>query len=121
MSVVGHACVLAPTSRGILIDSSILSGRSNTPIRWEAFFGSAMDAADDVSDSASVLSMDKSVRSFASRQLGAAAPRRQTMAVGRTGAPSVTGSVTSKRTFRKDDRPVSRLKLRKPLIMPCDG
>lgn len=89
--------------------------------RWEAFFGSAMEAGDDVSDSASMYSMDKSVRSMRSTRRGS---------VGRTTgmtatAPSVSGSVMTRREKEKpskrNDKPVSSLRLKRPIIMSCDG
>lgn len=69
---------------------------------WEAFFGSAMDAGDDVSDSASMYSVDRSVKSVRQRGGGGAVgvPRAAV-------AASVAGSVSKKPT---DHRPVSTLK-----------
>ena len=69
---------------------------------WEAFFGSAMDAGDDVSDSASMYSVDRSVRSVRQRGGGGA------MGVPRAAvAASVAGSVAKKSA---DHKPVSTLK-----------
>lgn len=69
-------------------------------LRWEAFFGSAMEAGDDVSDSASMYSVDRSVRSIRPRGQGG---------VGKSGTASISGSV---RTQKKatEHRPVSSLK-----------
>lgn len=95
--------------------------------RWEAFFGSAMDAGDDLSDSASMYSMDKSVRSLRSARRGSVG---QVSGGGRDSlnpgvAASVSGSIMTsskkEKPLRKDDRPVSRLRLKRPIIMPCDG
>lgn len=73
--------------------------------RWEAFFGSAMDAGDDMSDSASMYSVDRSIRSSHTAK---SAYRRQTMGPCRSAAPSVDGSVRSKKVAQH--RPVSGLK-----------
>lgn len=77
----------------------LLSGFARS---WEAFFGSAMDAGDDVSDSASMYSVDRSVRSVRQRGGGGGSgvPRAAV-------AASVAGSVSKKPA---DHRPVSTLK-----------
>lgn len=78
-----------------------------------------MEAGDDISDSASVLSLDKSVRSIRSSR-PTAGPRRQTMADSRVGTESIAGSVMSKKAPSKNNKPVSKLRLKKPIIMSAD-
>lgn len=73
-----------------------------------------MDAGDDVSDSASIFSMDKSVRSIRPRG-----------GVGATGVPkaavaaSVSGMSTAKAS-RRNDKPVSSLRPKRPIVLSCD-
>ena len=78
--------------------------------RWEAFFGNAMDAADDVSDSVSVFSVERSVRSV--RQRGVL---KASDAV----ATSVAGS--ARKLPRRSDKPVSSLRPKRPVVMSSDG
>lgn len=75
-----------------------------------------MEAGDEVSDSASVFSVDKSVMSTRRASVDRAS-------IGRAGAASVSGSVVTKKekTQRRDDKPVSSLRLKQPVVMPCDG
>ncbi|CAM9490449.1 unnamed protein product, partial [Ectocarpus sp. 8 AP-2014] len=77
---------------------------------WEALFGSAMDAGDDVSDSASMYSMDRSVMSARQRG-GPGLPRA---------APA--GSVAATESVKHEDhhRPVSSLKPKPPLCLSVD-
>ncbi|CAN0160389.1 unnamed protein product, partial [Ectocarpus sp. 6 AP-2014] len=77
---------------------------------WEALFGSAMDAGDDVSDSASMYSMDRSVMSARQRG-GPGLPRA-----------AAAGSVAAAESVKHEDhhRPVSSLKPKPPLCLSVD-
>lgn len=74
-----------------------------------------MDAGDDVSDSASIFSMDKSVRSNRPRGGGGGATGVAKAAV----AASVSGMSTAK-TSRRNDKPVSSLRPKRPIVLSCD-
>ena len=76
---------------------------------WEAFFGSAMDAGDDVSDSASMYSVDRSVMSMSMSV-------RQRAGTGASASASKAAPAESVRNAKHDaeddhiHRPVSSLK-----------
>lgn len=75
-----------------------------------------MDAGDDVSDSASMFSVDKSVRSVRPRGGGGGGSVGVPKAVT---AASVSGMSTAKAS-RRNDKPVSSLRPKRPIVMSCD-
>ncbi|CAM9344846.1 unnamed protein product, partial [Hapterophycus canaliculatus] len=72
--------------------------------RWEAFFGDAMDAADDVSDSASMFSAEEGMSLRSAKPGGGAA-----------------AAAAAEAAAQRSDKKVASLRPKRPVVMPSDG